>query len=239
MNLIAIPDNRIFRVAELFGIQREKPLVLLNDPEFRVEVVPLTVGQQRNEKSDYGTFLQIPAGKATIYAVEQKFILRAGESFFLPAGTSYTIFVQDSLGYLQYNLQTGGGLERFSIDGSVPENAKKSMANVPVLKPFHLEELARPLAAGVTIASLFVTSRVKLNLMTYDVGQRIGPHGRPFEGWITMLEGEIQFEISNQTYNLCKGDCLRMPPDLVHCATALTKYAKCQMLVIKKPDKDL
>ena len=234
MSLLAIPDDTIFRAADLPCAENGGQTCLFEHPEFSVYSILIPQNTVIDERNDRGTLYQFLVGTVEIQADGKTEQVKAGEYFYIPAQTEYRISSCSEVKLLRYNIQVGEGTGQFLTDGKKPENAKKATETVPCLKPFHPQDLAKGVKDGVVITSLFVTTQVKFNIMTYDLNQKIGPHGRPFEGWITMLCGSIRFEIGDKSYFLKPGDCLKMPPDIVHCATALEENSKCQMVVIRK-----
>lgn len=230
--MLNIPENTVFHTKDILPEHPNAPVCFLEYPNFRVRGVRLTEPMAARE--DREVLLQVLYGTVCTAAAGCEVQLRADESYAIAAGMAYSLRPEGEAGLLIYEIHPEGDGDQFLADGKKPENAKKRMVNRPMYTPFRVRDEAAFAAGRVVISSLYVTSMAKYNLMNYDLGQKIGPHSRPFTGWLTMLQGEIQFTVGDQSWRLHPGDSLLMPPDIVHGATALTKEAVYQLLVLKK-----
>ncbi len=230
--MLNIPENTVFYTKDILSERPNVPACFLEYPDFRVRGVRVTAPMTARE--DREGLVQVLYGTVCAAAASREARLGADECFAIDAGTAYSLRPEGEAGLLIYEIHSEGDGDKFLTDGKKPENAKKRMADHPMYTPFRVKDMAAFAAGQVVISSLYVTPMAKYNIMGYDLGQKIGPHSRPFTGWLTMLQGEIQFTVGNQSWRLHPGDSLLMPPDIVHGATALTENAVYQLLVLKK-----
>lgn len=230
--MLNIPENTVFHTKDILPERPNALACFLEYPDFRVRGVRLTEPMAARE--DREVLLQVLYGTVSAAADGREAQLRADESYAIAAGTDYSLRPEGEAGLLIYEIHPEADGNQFLTDGKKPENAKKRLANRPMYTPFCVKDEAAFAAGQVVISSLYVTSMAKYNLMSYDLGQKIGPHSRPFTGWLTMLQGEVQFTVGDKSWRLHPGESLLMPPDIVHGATALTKEAVYQLLVLRK-----
>jgi len=230
--MLNIPENTVFHTKDILPECPNAPVCFLEYPDFRVRSVRLTESMAARE--DREVLLQVLYGTVCAAAAGREVKLHTDESYAIAAGTAYSLCPEGEAGLLIYEIHPEADGNQFLTDGKKPENAKKRMADRPMYTPFRVKDAAAFAAGQVVISSLYVTSMAKYNLMNYDLGQKIGPHSRPFTGWLTMLQGEIRFTVGDRSWHLHPGESLLMPPDIVHSATALTKEAVYQLLVLKK-----
>lgn len=80
------------------------------------------------------------------------------------------------------------------------------------------------------------TSRVVVNnpllrvvMFTFDAGQLLTTHTSPRAVVVTLLEGEMEFSVANETQLMGPGDVIYLAPDESH---ALTALSPCRMQLV-------
>lgn len=227
--MLYIPENTAFQTYKLCA---DVPLRLVDCPHFRVELRALKE-VVLTDISDWELMIRVLAGEALRVDTEgMEFVLAEGMCLAIPPGTAYTVKASEECRALFYYVQTDAQ-GQFASVSKAPENVQKKQALVPYRRVFSLEELGDFQDGEVVIHNVYLTPKVKCNVMFFDKGQQVGPHGRPFDGWITVLKGRIRFQIGDAQYMLQPGDSLKMPADIVHASYA-EQQAIYQILVIRK-----
>lgn len=92
------------------------------------------------------------------------------------------------------------------------------------------------LSADLPVVGESTTSRVVVNnsllrvvVFTFDAGQLLTAHTSPRAVVVTLLEGEMDFEIRGETHRMVAGDVIYLAPGDEH---ALTAVSKCRMQLV-------
>ena len=226
---LTIPKNKVFTNGSLC---EEEERLLLDTEFFRVLSVRVDGAQRRHAPCRTMAYC-VGEAPCRLEACGTEALLEKGESFVLPAGADY-VLSGEGAGVLIYEIDEENGNGPFHSN-STPDNAKKVRVTLPELQPFRIEDMVGFEDGKVVLNTLFGTEQVKLNVMCYDEGQQIGPHGRPFTGWLTVLEGHVHFEVEDEKCELYPGDSAEMPPFVPHMARAEDGNAKYLIMVIRTP----
>ena len=82
---------------------------------------------------------------------------------------------------------------------------------------------------SIIIKTILKDSTGSIALFIIDTNQGLIEHAASSDAFVYILEGEIQFTISKQIYNVREGNVLKLPADIPH---SLLAIEKAKMLLI-------
>lgn len=74
---------------------------------------------------------------------------------------------------------------------------------------------------GIVSRTLLRTSGGIVTLFALDTGETLDEHAVPHEVLVYLVEGQLDFTVSGETYSLKEGDILSMHPGEVHTLRAV------------------
>lgn len=75
-----------------------------------------------------------------------------------------------------------------------------------------------------------------VTLFAFDKGQGLSPHVAPFDALVQIIDGECDFDISNNKFSMVTGDCIILPAGEVHSVEATLPFK--MLLTMIKISKD-
>lgn len=88
-------------------------------------------------------------------------------------------------------------------------------------------------AEKVEFKTVFETTKGGVSLVAMKAGQQLETHLAPFEVMVTLVEGEIEFTMLDQTYSIRAGEYILMGANVPHSVVA---KADSKMLLVKIKD---
>lgn len=98
-----------------------------------------------------------------------------------------------------------------------------------LLKEFPLPETA------MTSRVLHKDDRFNITLFCFAAGHELKTHSVPIPALIYMVEGEGEFDLGSETFQVKSGSFIRMEALLPHAVRAKTPF---RMLLVQKKDRD-
>lgn len=98
----------------------------------------------------------------------------------------------------------------------------------------NLLELASVVSGGIVSKSLLDRGDVKQILFAMDADQAISEHHVPCPATVHLLDGQLDFAVTQQQYEMRPGDWLMIPPDAPHALKAI-KPSRFLLTLLKEP----
>jgi quercetin dioxygenase-like cupin family protein len=94
----------------------------------------------------------------------------------------------------------------------------------PVAQPARIVDLIDYQEGSVVSRAIIDRKTGSVTLFAFDEGQGLSEHKAPYDGLITLLDGEAEVTISGKSVHLKEGEMIMLPANKPHALKALTRF---------------
>ncbi len=107
-------------------------------------------------------------------------------------------------------------------------NEKMKQSVIPTATALTLAELVDYAEDAIVSRTLVKNDAGTITLFAFDQGQSLSEHTTPFAALVQIIDGQGEFEIGGETFQLRAGQVLLMPANIPHAVRATDRF---QMLL--------
>jgi quercetin dioxygenase-like cupin family protein len=93
-----------------------------------------------------------------------------------------------------------------------------------VAQPARIVDLIDYQEGSVVSRAIIDRKTGSVTLFAFDEGQGLSEHKAPYDGLITLLDGEAEVTISGKSVHLKEGEMIMLPANKPHALKALTRF---------------
>ena len=101
-------------------------------------------------------------------------------------------------------------------------------------KILRLKELLAYQGDAVVSQTLVDKEAGTVTVFAFDSGQGLGEHTAPYDALVIVVDGEVEIEISGESFHLREGEMIIMPANKPHALKAITKFKMILIMIRAK-----